>query len=261
MFVRFRQTRDRLQVSFVVPHRFAGKVRQEHIAGLGSVRMPPTVADRLVFWRKVEERLAKLGNRINAEDAARIRGSLFARIPMPSADEQAAVQLANAQADAELFVALHDMHATVVADHQRFAGTVDSKIAEGCAVLAEAAARLSATRERVAAIERGEAVAASPSLVRCEIISRSCSATAARMWIVSLVACGLSTATNSTRDSIKADRNATLRESRSSLATTSLHFSLRQSASASASLGRLSLRLPLSTSTNSLRSFQEPPLR
>jgi hypothetical protein len=40
--------------------------------------------------------------------------------------------------------------------------------------------------------------AARASLVRSEIASRTCSATAARMWMVSLLACGLSTATNST---------------------------------------------------------------
>jgi hypothetical protein len=39
------------------------------------------------------------------------------------------------------------------------------------------------------------------SLVRWAIISRSCCATAARMWTVSLFACGLSTATNSTPES------------------------------------------------------------
>ena len=37
----------------------------------------------------------------------------------------------------------------------------------------------------------------------CEIIMRSCSATAARMCSVSRVACGLSTATNSTPESIR----------------------------------------------------------
>jgi hypothetical protein len=159
MFVRFRPSRDRLQASLVEPHRVAGKVRHEHLAGVGSIEVPMTVESRLVFWRKVEGRLAKLGNRVSADDAARIRGALFARIPLPSVDEQAAVQLANAQADAKLFAALHDMHAAVVTDHERFATTVESKIAEGRAVLADAAARLSATRERVAAIERGEAVA------------------------------------------------------------------------------------------------------
>ena len=62
--------------------------------------------------------------------------------------------------------------------------------------------------------------AASAAIVRCEIISRSCSATAARMWIVSRVACGLSQATKSTPDSIKFEIKATLRASRSSLAMT-----------------------------------------
>jgi hypothetical protein len=158
MFARFRETENRLQISLVETRRVAGKVRHEHIAGLGAVEMPPSVADRLVFCRKVEDRLAKLGNRLSAADLARIRGDLYARIPMPTADEQAAVQLANAQADAKLFATLHEMHAAVVADHQRLAGKVDSKIADGRAVLAEAAARLSAAQERVAAIERGEAV-------------------------------------------------------------------------------------------------------
>jgi hypothetical protein len=45
--------------------------------------------------------------------------------------------------------------------------------------------------------------ACSAAFVRSEIISRSCSATAARIWIVSLFMCGLSTATNSTPLSIQ----------------------------------------------------------
>ena len=158
MFTRFRQTRDRLQVSLVEPRRVAGKVRQEHIAGLGSVGVPPTVADRLVFWRKVEERLAKLANRVTADEQARIRGDLHARIPMPTADEQAAVQLANAQIDEKVFGALQNMHAAAVADHERFAATVETKIAEHRAGLANFTAQVAAARERVAAIERGEAV-------------------------------------------------------------------------------------------------------
>jgi hypothetical protein len=42
MFVRFRQTKHRLQVSLVGTRRDGGKVRQEHIAQLGSVEIPPT---------------------------------------------------------------------------------------------------------------------------------------------------------------------------------------------------------------------------
>ena len=55
--------------------------------------------------------------------------------------------------------------------------------------------------------------ARSAALVRDAIISRSCSATAARMCRVSRVACGLSQATNSTPASIMAAMKATLRDS------------------------------------------------
>ena len=62
--------------------------------------------------------------------------------------------------------------------------------------------------------------------------------------MVSLFACGKSQATNSTPDSMSFEMNATLRASRSSLATTSLAVSFLQAASAAASCGRLLLRLP-----------------
>jgi hypothetical protein len=158
MFVRFRQTGDRLQVSLVEPRRVGGKVRHEHIAGLGSVAVPPTVEGRLTFWRKVEARLAKLGNRVNGEDAGRIRGQLYARIPMPSIEEQRAVQLSVAMADAQTLTTVRDMHAEGVALHERLAATVSAKIAAGRDVLAGAAAARDAACERVAAIERGEDV-------------------------------------------------------------------------------------------------------
>jgi hypothetical protein len=48
--------------------------------------------------------------------------------------------------------------------------------------------------------------------VRSLIASRSCSATAARMWMVSLLACGLSVATNSTPESIRVAMKARLRD-------------------------------------------------
>ena len=91
---------------------------------------------------------------------------------------------------------------------------------------------------------------ASAALVRAEIISRSCSATAARMWMVNRVAWGLSHATKSTPDSIKLEIKKTLRASRSSLAMIKVARRRRQAASATAICGR-SLRLPDSISWNS----------
>jgi hypothetical protein len=43
MFVRFRQAR-RLQVSLIETRRVAGKVQHEHVASLGAVDIPPSVA-------------------------------------------------------------------------------------------------------------------------------------------------------------------------------------------------------------------------
>jgi predicted component of type VI protein secretion system len=155
MFVRFRETGDRLQVSLVETRRIGGKVRHEHLVGLGSIELPMMVEARLAFWRTLEDRLARLGNRISADDSAKVRGALFARIPMPSIDEQRAVQLANAEADAELAGKLRDRHAASVADHERFVTTAKQKTAAHRAALAEADAQVAAARERVAAIKRG----------------------------------------------------------------------------------------------------------
>src|SRR6516162_11210439 len=73
--------------------------------------------------------------------------------------------------------------------------------------------------------------AARAALVRSEIASRSCSATAARMWMVSLLACGLSVATNSTPESIRAAMKARW-DRRSSFAMQSLALWRRQAARA-----------------------------
>ena len=91
MFVRFRQTRTRLQVSLIQTRRIDGRVRHEHIAGLGSVETPLSVADRLLFWRRLHERLAKLGNRIDAALQDKILGEIHARIPMVTVEEQQAL--------------------------------------------------------------------------------------------------------------------------------------------------------------------------
>lgn len=99
MFVRFKDTEHRLRVSLVETRRIDGQVKHEHVASLGSCSMPPSVADRVAFWQRLRERLAKLSNRVDATAQGKLLGQIHARIPMVTPDEQAALQLENADYD------------------------------------------------------------------------------------------------------------------------------------------------------------------
>jgi hypothetical protein len=142
MFVRFRQIAYRLQVSLIETRRSNGKVRHEHIAGLGSVEMPLSVEDRIAFWQRLHERLAKH----------------HARIPMVTLDEQRALQLRNAEADEQFWQGIHDMHAETVEGHKGLAITAERKIAEGQAEAVKAASHRDAAKERRERLQRGEDV-------------------------------------------------------------------------------------------------------
>jgi hypothetical protein len=87
MFVRFRQTKRRLQASLIETSRVGGKVRHEHVGSLGSLPCEPTVQDRFAFWTALRPRLDRLANRIGAEGEAAIIAALTARIPAPTAEE------------------------------------------------------------------------------------------------------------------------------------------------------------------------------
>jgi hypothetical protein len=53
MHVRARLHRRRTQISLLDTRRVDGKVRQEHIASVGSFPSEMTPADRLAFWTQV----------------------------------------------------------------------------------------------------------------------------------------------------------------------------------------------------------------
>ena len=86
MIVHFRETPYGLAMSLVETRRENGKVRHEHVASLGSIETPPSVAARIEFWR--HERLAQLSNRLDAETQGKIMGAVHARVPMVTPDEQ-----------------------------------------------------------------------------------------------------------------------------------------------------------------------------
>jgi hypothetical protein len=76
-----------------------------------------------------------------------------------------------ARTDEKLLAGLHDMHAADIAGHERFATTVETRIAERRVALADVAGKVAAARERVAAIERGEAVAGGLAAGHLDIVA------------------------------------------------------------------------------------------
>jgi hypothetical protein len=87
MFTRFRIVGHRLQISLVETRRVDGKVSHEHIASLGSIHEPITTADRIAFWSRVHQRMAKLSNRIDASASGKILGDIHAKVPMVTIDD------------------------------------------------------------------------------------------------------------------------------------------------------------------------------
>jgi hypothetical protein len=93
--------------------RIDGKVKQEHIADLGSIEgclllsfwagiepehanaarlnleewFKASIRARIAFWRPLEEKLARLANRVNEDERAAIRAAIEKRIPSPTAAE------------------------------------------------------------------------------------------------------------------------------------------------------------------------------
>ena len=72
MFVHFRETPYGLAVSLVENRRENGRICHEHVASLGSIETPPSVAARIEFWRGSHERLAQLSNRLDAETRGKV---------------------------------------------------------------------------------------------------------------------------------------------------------------------------------------------
>src|SRR5215475_8411027 len=64
MFVHFRETPYGLAMSLVENRRENGRICHGHVASLGSIETPPSVAARIEFWRGLHERLAQLSNRL-----------------------------------------------------------------------------------------------------------------------------------------------------------------------------------------------------
>jgi hypothetical protein len=88
-----------------------------------------------------------------------LHSSLHEKIPMPTADEQQALQLENAKADKQFYETLRAMHAQMVEERKALATMVEGDIAKSQSAMEDVADRAAAAKDRIARIERGEAVA------------------------------------------------------------------------------------------------------
>jgi hypothetical protein len=158
MFVRFRPQANRLQASLVETRRVGGKIVAGHIGALGSVDAAVSVRDRLAFWAKLPERLARLANRVGAGDLTKIYETLHARIPMVTPDEQRAIQEENAKDDELFWDALHDLNASDIEGQKLLIARAEAKLAEQKPLAAQAGEKAEAARERLAKLKQGESV-------------------------------------------------------------------------------------------------------
>jgi hypothetical protein len=158
MFVRFRKTAHRLQVSLIETRWAAGKVRSEHVAGLGSIEEPSSVAGRMAFWQALHDRLRRLANRIDAAQQAVIMGKIHERIPIVTPEEKRALQLENATADVKFWSALQDMNEEQAQGHKAMAASAEAKAMQFQTQATEATVETTRLRERIGKLQNGEAV-------------------------------------------------------------------------------------------------------
>jgi hypothetical protein len=158
VFVRFRQTKTRLQMSRIETRRVDGKVRHQHVASLGSIAMPFEAADRVALWAKLFERISKLSNCLDADAQRQIFDAIHARVPLMTQDDLRTLQRDNARTDVDRWTAMRDLTAGVVADKERLVVHLNEEIAEGKKLVADGDDRVKGAQGRIDAIERGEPV-------------------------------------------------------------------------------------------------------
>ena len=139
--------------------RVSGKMQSEHIASLGSVDAEVSVRERLAFWAKLPERLARLANRVGHDDQAKVYAALHSRIPMVTPDEQRAIQEKNAEDGERFWDAMLDIGASSVEGHKALIARAEAVIAKEGPRVAEAAEKVEAAKSRLEKLKRGEDVA------------------------------------------------------------------------------------------------------
>jgi hypothetical protein len=116
MFVRFRQTKRKLQVSLCETRWTPNGPRQEHIAQLGSVPNSQTIEERIHFWKRLDERLAQLANRVSGvEERDRVFAAIQTRIPAVRLDEVREFKIEAAEASERFWTGHRELWAGTAA--------------------------------------------------------------------------------------------------------------------------------------------------
>jgi len=156
MFVRFRATRSTLQATLLAGRRVGGRVLQEQVAALGSIKLPLTVLQREGFCRELHATLARLGNRLSADAQAKVMGEVHARIPMVTAEERCAHEIGLAERERQVWDGMRDMLAERAQGMEEVAAKATTSAAADRAGADDAGARATSASDRIERWRRGE---------------------------------------------------------------------------------------------------------
>jgi hypothetical protein len=158
VFIRFRNRGRQLRLTIVESHREGSKTRSHVVATLPSIPDPWDTPDRLTFWRRLHERFATLGNRVDAATAAKLIAAIHARVPMPVADDQVAHKLTVARHDADVFGSVAEGVSEMIEGKRAMIAQLQADIAELDSARDQCDAGAASAQDRIERLERGEDV-------------------------------------------------------------------------------------------------------
>ena len=145
-------------IALVETRRVAGKVRHEHVASLGAIATPLTVAGRVEYWQALHQRLGRLANRLDSETQAKILGAVHARVPMPTVDEIHVLNLDEAKQHEAAWRIRQVQTEGIVEANKQLAEGASKRAREGEPLLVAASEEVDAAAARRERIEQGENV-------------------------------------------------------------------------------------------------------
>jgi hypothetical protein len=158
MHIRSRRHHRRLQISLIDTRRIDGKVRQEHVASLGSVPPDASVQDRVAFWTQVHPRLSRLDNRLDPATRGRVMGELHKLVPMVPVDTAVADKIKAATRNVKQSATMRDMFQETVAAKKAMVAKLQVDIAEGETHVANMADAVKRDEDKLRRLEAGEDV-------------------------------------------------------------------------------------------------------